>query len=107
MKKILSIIFALALLFTSCDDCGCNSSVEKVELKNPEVKVYKLYSSGSNYNVLRVYRYDAQDVTIIQYKLNDDTRNISIIPKAQTIENSNSEENANTGIFEQENYFNF
>lgn len=104
MKKILSIIFALALLFTSCADCGCNSNPsEVVESKAYESKVYRLYRGKNDYYTLRVYKYDTEDATIIQYYLNGETRNISIIPKVK----ETLEENSNAGIFEQENYFDF
>ena len=48
-----------------------------------------------------MYKYDTEDATIIQYYLNGETRNISIIPKVK----ETLEENPNAGIFEQENYF--
>ena len=101
MKKIFPIIFAIAVLFTSCADCGCNSySPEVVEAKHSETKVYRLENDAYT---LRVYKYDTEDATIIRYVINGETRNISIIPK----ENKKLDENSNAGIFEQENYFDF
>ena len=101
MKKIFPFIFAIAVLFTSCADCGCNSnSSEVVEAKHSELKVYKF---ENDCYILRVYKYDTEDATIIRYVLNGETRNISIIPKIK----ETLEENSNAGIFEQENYFDF
>jgi hypothetical protein len=104
MKKILAIVFVLSMMFTSCADCGCNSnSSEVVEAKIYESKVYRLYKGKNDYYTLRVYKYDTEDATIIQYYLSGETRNISIIPKVK----ETLEENSNAGIFEQENYFDF
>lgn len=103
MKKIFPFIFAIAVLFTSCVDCGCNSnSSEVVEAKYSEIKVYRLRGKN-DYYTLRVYKYDTEDATIIQYYMNGETRNISIIPKVK----ETLEENSNAGIFEKENYFDF
>jgi hypothetical protein len=101
MKKIFPFIFAIAVVFTSCADCGCYSySPEVVEAKHSELKVYRF---ENDCYTLRVYKYDTEDATIIRYVLNGETRNISIIPKIK----ETLEENSNAGIFEQENYFDF
>lgn len=82
MKKLLfAIILIVSMVLTSCD-CGCD--VEPVDLKNPEVEVYKLYSpGGSDYNKLSVYKYETPDAYIYRYILSGETRSITVIPKTK------------------------
>lgn len=82
MKKLLfAIILIVSMVLTSCD-CGCD--VEPVDLKNPEVEVYKLYSpGGSDYNKLSVYKYETPDAYIYRYILSDETRSITVVPKTK------------------------
>lgn len=85
MKKLLFVfILALSMVITSCD-CGCD--VEPVDLKNPEVQAYKLYSSDNySYNTLYVYKYETPDAYIYRYVISGETRNVDIIPKHQSIQ---------------------
>lgn len=82
MKKLLfSIILIVSMVLTSCD-CGCN--VEPVELREPEVEAYKLYSpGGADYNKLLVYKYETPDAYIYRYIISGETKNILIVPKTK------------------------
>ena len=82
MKKLLfAIVLAVAMVLTSCD-CGCD--VEPVDLKNPEVQVYKLYSpGGADYNKLLVYKYETPEAYIYRYIISGETRNVLVVPKTQ------------------------
>lgn len=82
MKKLLfAIILIVSMVLTSCD-CGCD--VEPVELREPEVEVYKLYSpGGADYNKLLVYKYETPDVYIYRYIISGETKNVLIVPKTK------------------------
>lgn len=82
MKKLLFVIvLAVSMVLTSCD-CGCD--VEPVDLKNPEVEVYKLYNpGGAVYNKLSVHKYETPDAYIYRYIILGETRNVLIVPKAK------------------------
>ena len=85
MKKAFYIILALlvSMVLESCD-CGCD--VEPIELKSPEVQVYRLYSSNnSDYNSLYVYKYDTPDAYIYRFTISGETRNVNIVPKNQYV----------------------
>lgn len=80
MKKLIfAILLVVSMVLTACD-CGCD--VEPVELRNPEVTAYKLYTEGQNVNTLYVYKYDAPDAYIYRYIISGETRNIMVVPKA-------------------------
>lgn len=83
MKKLLFVfILAVSMVLTSCD-CGCD--VEPVDLKNPEVEVYKLYSpGGADYNKLTVYKYETPDAYIYRYMISGETKNVLVVPKGQS-----------------------
>ena len=89
------------MVLTSCD-CGCD--VEPVELREPEVEVYKLYSpNGSDFNKLLVYKYETPDVYIYRYILSGETKNVLIVPKdksTQTIQDTES-------ILSKDTYFDY
>lgn len=91
MKKLLfAFILALSMVLTSCD-CGCD--VEPVDLKNPEVEVYKLYSpGGADYNKLFVYKYETPDAYIYRYVISGETRNVDIVSKHQSVQPSQDTE---------------
>ena len=102
MKKLLFVfILALSMVMTSCD-CGCD--VEPVDLKNPEVQVYKLYGSNSNeYDRLYVYKYETPDAYIYRYVLCGETRNIEIVSKHQSVQQSQETES----ILSKDTYFDY
>ena len=83
MKRfIFAIILIVSMVLTSCD-CGCD--VEPVDLKNPEVEVYKLYSpGGADYNKLIIYEYETPDAYIYRYMISGETKNILVVPKGQS-----------------------
>lgn len=89
------------MVLTSCD-CGCD--VEPVELKNPEVQVYKLYGSDNyDYTGLYVYKYETEDNYIYRYYINGETKNVDIVPKNQNVNPNQDTES----IFKKETYFEF
>lgn len=103
MKKIILAIM-IAFLFismSSCtlEDCGCDTQEEVVELRNPEVTVYKMYSNSTNTNTLRVYKYETDDAFIYRYVIGGETRNINVVPK-NTVKQTES-------VLKQESYFDF
>lgn len=82
MRKLIYLIlvvFVSMVVMTSCD-CGCD--VEPVELRDPEVELYKLYSpGGADYNKLLVYKYETPDVYIYRYIIAGETKNVLVVPK--------------------------
>ena len=102
MKKIIfAIIIGMCMVLSSCD-CGCD--VEPVDLKNPEIQVYKLYgSSNADYNRLYVYKYETPDAYIYRYVISGETRNINIVPKNQYVNPHQETES----IFSKDKYFDF
>lgn len=101
MKKLLfAFILALSMVLTSCD-CGCD--VEPVDLKNPEVEVYKLYNSNTDYNRLYVYKYETPDAYIYRYVISGETRNIDIVSKHQSVQQSQDTES----ILNKSTYFDY
>lgn len=102
MKKlIIAIILGVSMVFTSCD-CGCDA--EPIECRNPEVTVYKLYYNDHDYNKVVVRKYDTPEAVIIQYKYNDETKNIEIIPKTKETQKTESELES---TLNQETYFDY
>lgn len=102
MKKLIfAFILAVSMVLTSCE-CGCN--VEPVDLKNPEVHVYKLYGSSSNdYNRLYVYKYEIPEAYIYRFVISGETRNVNIVPKNQY---SNPPQETES-ILSKDTYFNY
>ena len=82
MKKLIFVIvLAVSMVLTSCD-CGCG--VEPVELREPEVEAYKLYSpGGADYNKLLVYKYETPDAYIYKYIISGETKNVLVVPKTK------------------------
>lgn len=81
MRKLIYLILVVlvSMVLTSCD-CGCD--VEPVELRDPEVELYKLYSpGGSDFNKLLVYKYETSDVYIYRYIVAGETKNVLVVPK--------------------------
>lgn len=104
MRKLIYLILVVfvSMVLTSCD-CGCD--VEPVDLKNPEVEVYKLYNSSSNsdYNRLYVYKYETPDAYIYRYVISNETRNIDIVSKHQSVQPSQDTES----ILNKSTYFDY
>ena len=102
MKKLIfAFILAVSMAITSCD-CGCD--VEPVDLKNPEIEVYKLYgSSNSDYNRLYVYKYETPDAYIYRYVIGGETKNIDIISKHQSVQQPQDTES----ILSKDTYFDY
>ena len=102
MKKLLFVfILAVSIVLTSCD-CGCD--VEPVDLKNPEVQVYKLYTNNNNdYNRMFVYKYETPDAYIYRYVIGGETRNIDIVSKQQFVQQSQDAES----ILSKDTYFDY
>ena len=102
MKKLLfAIILIVSMVLTSCD-CGCD--VEPVELREPEVQVYKLYSpGGADYNKLLVYKYETPDAYIYRYVISGETRNVNIVPKNQYVKQPQDTES----ILSKDTYFDY
>lgn len=102
MKKLLfAFILAVSMVITSCD-CGCN--VEPVELRDPEVQVYKLYSpDGSDFNRLYVYKYETPDAYIYRHVISGETRNIDIVSKHQSVQQPKDTES----ILNKDTYFDY
>jgi len=102
MKKLIfAFVLAVSMALTSCE-CGCN--VEPVDLKSPEVQVYKLYdSSNDDYNKLYVYKYETPDAYIYRYVISCETRNIDIVSKHQSVQQPQETES----ILSKDTYFDF
>lgn len=102
MKKLIfAFVLALSMVLTSCD-CDCN--VEPVDLKSPEVQVYKLYDINNyEYNKLYVYKYETPDVYIYRFVISGETRNVNIVPKNQYA----NQPQENESIFKKDTYFDF
>jgi hypothetical protein len=91
----------LSIVLTSCD-CGCD--VEPVDLKDPEVQVYKLYDNDNyDYSRLYVYKYETPDTYIYRYYINGETRNIEIVPKAKPTQTTQDTES----ILSKDTYFDY
>lgn len=104
MKKCIYFIFALfmAIVMNSCD-CGCEN-VEPLELKDPEVEAYKLYSPGGHdYNKLYVYKYETSDAYIYRYIIAGETKNIEVIPKNKTVQKNQDTES----VLSKDTYFDY
>lgn len=102
MKKLLFVfILAVSMVLTSCD---CDCDVEPVDLKNPEVEVYKLYSpGGADYNKLTVYKYETPDAYIYRYMISGETRNIEVVPKTKPTQTTQDTES----ILGKDTYFDY
>lgn len=102
MKKLIFVIvLAVSMVLTSCD-CGCD--VEPVELREPEVEVYKLYSpGGADYNKLLVYKYETPDVYIYRYIISGETKNVLIVPKTKPTQTTQDTES----ILGRDTYFDY
>ena len=101
MKKLLfTFVLAVSMALTSCD-CGCD--VEPVDLKNPEIEVYRLYNENSDFNKLYIYKYETPDAYIYRYVISGETRNINIVPKAQ----ENAAKENNESVLQQGTYFDY
>lgn len=102
MKKLLfAFVLAVSMVLVSCE-CGCN--VEPVDLKNPEVQVYKLYgSNNSDYNRLYVYKYETPDAYIYRYVISGETKNIDIVSKHQSVQQPQDTES----ILGKDTYFDY
>ncbi len=101
MKKLLfTFVLAVSMVLTSCD-CGCD--VEPVDLKNPEIKVYRLYNENNDFNKLYIYKYETPDAYIYRYVISGETRNINIIPKAQ----ENAAKENHESVLQQGTYFDY
>ena len=91
----------VSMVMTSCD-CGCD--VEPVELRNPEVELYKLYSpGGGDFNKLLVYKYETPDVYIYRYIVAGETKNVLVVPKEQSTQATQDTES----ILNQGTYFDY
>jgi hypothetical protein len=102
MKKLLfAFILAVSMVLTSCD-CGCN--VEPVELREPEVEVYKMYSpNGTDFNKLLVYKYETPDVYVYRYVISGETKNVLIVPKTKSVQQPQDTES----ILGKDTYFDY
>lgn len=103
MNKLifLFVLVLFSMVLTSCD-CGCD--VEPVDLKNPEVEVYKLYSpGGADYNKLIVYKYETPDAYIYRYIISGETKNIKVVPKTESTQATQDTES----ILSKDTYFDY
>lgn len=102
MKKIIiAIILIVSMALTSCV-CGCD--VEPVELREPEVEVYKLYSpNGTDFNKMYVYKYETPDAYIYRYVISGETRNVDIVSKHQSVQHPQD----NESILGKDTYFDY